>query len=95
MEDVLLHPEAALAEALVAEDERESEVTELSGETTFRKPVLLNKLAREVTLMQSIVVMAIGLLDECLKVQKQARGHKNWKIAQSKTMRETIASIAA
>ena len=87
MEDVLLHPEAALAEALGAEDEREQENgnTEFSGETTIRKkPALLNKLAREVTLMQSIIVMSIGVLDECLNVQKKARGQKNWKIAQSK-----------
>ena len=46
----------------------------------------MRKLAREVTLMQSIFVMAIATLDECLKEQKQARGRNNWKRAQSKAM---------
>ena len=70
IDSVCADPETALANALVAKDERPS-VSEVAAYSNVKAPTLLSKLAREITLMHLILCMAIDLLEESLKASTQ------------------------
>tara|TARA_B100000795_G_scaffold242081_1_gene205148 strand:+ start:1653 stop:4442 length:2790 start_codon:yes stop_codon:yes gene_type:complete len=65
IDEVLQDPTKALTDSLIAEEKSKSTISVMEIEQNTRKPVLLlSKLAREVILMQSIVKMAVEVLEE-------------------------------